>query len=119
LGIYRLLVDHFVNGVFLQAGSLVSDTGGGAQLPNGYIPTLGMDPQDGDAINKFWAAGPAAQQSAEKSLSLGPWGLQSRWSNAVVAAPAIYWQPAGPGQFILTGAGASLGPRNPPGGAAA
>jgi hypothetical protein len=111
MAIYLLLADHFVpgaGGVYLTAGSVVTDTGPGAQLPPAWIPTPYVDPQDTDAVAKFWAAGPVLP-----GLGL----LRQRWSNVPVPRPFTYWIPnpnptGGNGniyrEYILTGLGAGL-----------
>jgi hypothetical protein len=101
---YRLLADHYVKNVLLPAGSIVSDTGEGAELPNGYVPTPNMDPLDADAVIKFHAAGPQL-----------PGPIISRWTGATVAPPVTKWIPdpsaplGNPGnQYSLSGLGVGL-----------
>ena len=79
---YRLLADHFVNNVFLPAGSIVSDSGGGAQLPNGWVPTPYCDPQDADGAQKFFNAG----------VKL-PGLIRSHWAGVSIAPPTTRWVP--------------------------
>ena len=108
MGIYRMLSDHYVNGNMLEAGTTQNDNVGGL-LPSGFVPTVGMDPQDQDAINKFWFAGPLALAANSAYLALGIIGK-------VAAKPLIYWVPvsgaSGDELYILTGNGASLGSRS-------
>ena len=104
---YRLLADHFVNNAFLPAGSIVSDTGGGAQLPNGWVPTPYCDPQDADGAQKFFNAGVRL-----------PGLIRSQWTFVNIAPPTTKWVPnpnptGGAGnpyrEYVLTGLGAGLG----------
>jgi hypothetical protein len=63
MAIYKLtssIVVNIADGTVLTPGSIVTDTGPGAQLPPGYIPNGCCDPQDVDGVNKCWAAGPIA-----------------------------------------------------------
>lgn len=102
---YRLLADHFVNNAFLPAGSIVGDTGGGAQLPSGYVPTPYMDPLDSDGARKFFNAGVRL-----------PGLIRTQWTGVNIAPPITKWVPnpnAAPGnpyrEYVLTGLGAGLG----------
>ena len=88
----------------LQAGSVVTDTGHGAQLPNGFVPTSYCDPLDADAVTKFYNAGPQI-----------PRLIRAQWTGVPVGPPVTYWKPdpnASPGnpsrQYVLTGLGAAL-----------
>jgi hypothetical protein len=104
MAVYRLLVDHFVKNAFLPAGTIVSDTGPGAQLPPAWVPTPGTDPLDADATQKFWLAGPG---------SPGPFRTQFTGIN--IGVPTTWWKPV-PGtasptrMFQLTGLGSTLPP---------
>jgi len=111
---YRLLTDHFVSNQYHEAGSVVSDSGPGAALPSGWIPTTACDPTDGQGVQNFWNAGPRGQSDADPSRGLGPWWSAGRWQGVPVAAPVHYWVPLndGTGRFILRGA-ENLGPRDP------
>jgi hypothetical protein len=112
---YKLLTDHFIGGSVLEAGSVVTDTGPSAQLPANWVPTTAVDALDNDGISKFWTAGPAGQSTADPNRSLGPYFSGGHFVGVPIGAPAIYWK-AVPGstthEFILTGAGAALGPTN-------
>jgi hypothetical protein len=58
---YKLLSSIVVpaaDGTVLVAGQVVTDTGPGAQLPAGFIPNGCCDPQNADAAQKMWNAGP-------------------------------------------------------------
>jgi len=113
---YRALVDLYLpSGVYVQAGSIITDAGLSPDVPPTWQPPTAVDPIDADAITKFWTAGPAGQSNAEPNRSLGPWFLGGRWTGVPVAAPVIYWVAvlgSTTHQFILTGAGAALGPTN-------
>jgi hypothetical protein len=106
---YRLLQDHHIPPYgLLEAGTIVTDTGPGAQIPIGWKPSFAVDPISNDAIQAFFNQGPPGKASA--CMFLGPYGIQGHWSTAFVAAPTVFWKPFGPGLWILTGAGAALGP---------
>jgi hypothetical protein len=111
---YRLIADIFVNNVLLEMGSIVSDTGPGAQLPANYVPSSACDPLDNDGIQKLWNAGPREMGRANSSPALGNWGTQGHWSNVPIAAPLVHWKPFQTPNtnnlWILTGAGGALGP---------
>jgi hypothetical protein len=95
LAIYKLTSSIVVNaagGTVLTAGSTVTDTGPGAQLPPNYIPNGCCDAQDADGVLKMWNAGPIAPTI---DLFRGP--------------PTTWWKPvAGTGNpnrlYKLTGA---------------
>jgi hypothetical protein len=106
---WRFLSDHWINNQIIEAGSTQND-GPNGLLPSGWLPTFGVDPIDQAAIQAFWNAGPSA--FVQGYLALLPF---SRWQNAPIAKPLIFWvefgTPLDPGSqaYILTGAGASLG----------
>jgi hypothetical protein len=97
---YRFLEDHFVGGVFYQAGSTAStaDVPGGT-LPTGWVPSANVDPLDTAAVNAFYNQGPA------------PLGLVRRqWQSNDVALPVTFWQQTAgsvPAKWTLSGLGAS------------
>jgi hypothetical protein len=102
---YRLLVDHFISnscgGQVFQAGSVVNE---GVEIPTFWTPTQAVDPLNQSAIQKFWENGPIGIGGAE-FIDIKPSGYQSK--------PSIYWVKNTNGTFILTGAGAALGPKDP------
>jgi hypothetical protein len=89
---YRLLVDHYVGTQYLEAGSIVSDSGPGAVLPPNWIPTTACDPVDAQALTNFRNAGPPGND-AEPNKGLGPWWTGGRW--APVGPPVHYWKNGG------------------------
>jgi hypothetical protein len=94
---YRLLEDHYINNALLPAGSVVTDTGAGAQIPVGWTPTPAVDPLDSGAVTQFYNAGPVLS------------GLvRAQFSTQAVPSPTTYWTRQGNGQYALTGLGASL-----------
>jgi hypothetical protein len=102
--VYRLVIDHYVGTRFLEAGSTVT---AGVEVPADWVPDIGgVDPISSDAIQAVWNAGPG-------TADLGQWPSSKggRWEETLVPRASIYWVPTGNGQFILTGAGASLGAR--------
>ena len=101
---YRTLVDHFVAGRYLEAGSVIVE---GFDVPVGWTPSLSVDPLDSDAIQKFWNALPGPLLS---DAEFG-WPGGSRFSNVAKPVPAVYWRKINNDSFQLTGAGSSLGPR--------
>lgn len=91
---YRLLTPHHQDGQLLPALSEVT-------RPAGFVPTLHMEPLDGEAIRAYWDAGPRPSTPPQR----------------LATKPKIYWQPipnvGGSIAFYqLTGAGAALGPKN-------
>src|SRR5262245_61994633 len=105
MAIYRMLSDHWIGNQILEAGTLQNDNPGGL-LPSGWVPTVGVDPQDQDAINKFWLAGPGVLNAGQSYLFLLP--LNGRQGQ--VARPSIFWVATGSSfgadqLYILTGAG--------------
>ena len=82
---YRLLTDHYIGGVYLQAGTTVTE---GVEVPSGWLPSIATDPIDNDAINKFFAEGPRGQSDAEPNRSLGPWFSGTRWSGIGIGPPS-------------------------------
>jgi hypothetical protein len=99
---FRALIPFFLNGRYFDAGDVIDAANG--DIPVGWVPTIGgTDPLDTDAIQAVWNAGPGATGAidGEAFRAVLPWGKYS-----------VHWTPTGtPGMFILTGAGASLGPR--------
>jgi hypothetical protein len=90
---YRFLQNHVMSdGSYLEAGDI-------ADLP-GWKPTAAVEPLDQDAIQAFWNAGP-------QLLPL----VRAQQTLVDVNAPAIYWERIDALNYILTGAGAALGPR--------
>lgn len=99
---YRLLADHYINNALLPAGSVVTDTGAGAQIPVGWTPSPAVDPLDSGAVTQFYNAGP------------GLCGLcRAQFSTQAVNPPATYWKGtamAGVTSWQLTGLGSGLAP---------
>jgi hypothetical protein len=101
---YRLLAPHFVGSRYLEADSVVVE---GVDIPVGWVPSLSVDPLDGDAAQKFWNQLPGPLLSDSEFA----WPGGSRFSNVSKPAPVTYWKKIDNDTFILTGLGASLGPR--------
>jgi hypothetical protein len=96
MAIYKLLSSIFVGtagGSLLVTGQTVTE---GKELPVGFVPNGCCDPLDADGAQKMWNAGPVA---ATIDLFTPP--------------PVTFWKPVAPGSAfsILTGLGASLGPK--------
>jgi hypothetical protein len=88
---YRLLVDHFVDGHLLEAGSIVRD-GPGGLLPSGWIPTIGCDPIDADGMQKLFDAGPTGAMGSAEHGSLSIVMNGNRWAGVPVGPPVHYWK---------------------------
>lgn len=101
---YLLLIDHYLPGGYALAGTTITE--GGPYIPFGWIPTPSVDPLTPNAIAKFWAVGPSFLIDAEASRDLTQPGIP------LFRKPLVYWQFVSPGTFILTGAGATLGPKS-------
>lgn len=111
---YRFLSDHFIGGVYYQAGTTASDVGGTIPppTPSGlpsppyppdpteWIPSGNVEPMDAAATTAFWNAG----------VQL-PGKIQQQWTGIGVPPPATKWVSAGAPLYQLTGLGAGLGPR--------
>jgi hypothetical protein len=97
---YRFLQDHYVNGVYYQAGTIASTFDVGGSLPTGWQPSGAVDPLDEAAVTAFYAMGPQIRASV----------------GIAIARPVTYWtpnpNPTLPGnagrEFVLTGLGAGL-----------
>ena len=100
---YRLLTDHYVGSRWLPAASIVTE---GVDVPVGWKPSLSVDPLDGDATQALWNQMPGLLLDGEFA-----WPGGSRFSGTDNPAPMTYWKKIDDDTFILTGLGASLGPR--------
>ena len=100
-------------GVYVEAGAILTDSGHNALIPAGWTPPLSVDPQDTEAIENFWAAGPRSAAGSQPGIAAGNlWGY-GVWTGVPIVGPTIYWiaYPPIPGNMILTGSGQALGPR--------
>ena len=95
---YRALMD-LSTPIYITAGTVFSDgvtsAPGVPQLaPPGWPPPPAVEPIDGDALQQFFAQGPA-------QLQISP----------LVPPPKVYWRQVTLGTSVwqLTGAGAALG----------
>jgi hypothetical protein len=95
---YILLLPHYLaQGGYTPAGTTVTE---GGAIPVGWRPTIACDPQNSQAIQNYWNAGPMS-------------GAELNFLACPQPKPQIYWQPipgSTSGAYQLTGAGASLGP---------
>ena len=101
MAIYTLtssIVVKIAGGTVLVAGQTVTDTGPNAQLPPGFIPNGCCSPQDADAAQKMWNAGPIAP-----TIDLFSPPPTCYWRFVSGANPNCLYQ--------LTGIGATLGPK--------
>jgi hypothetical protein len=80
------------SGHYFQAGEIIT-------TDDAWVPPGAVEPIDSAAIAAFWRAGP-------QPCPL----VRTQWSTQFVAAPAIYWKRSGT-MWVLTGAGAALGPK--------
>ena len=97
---YLLLTAHYLASGYAPAGTTVTE---GGAIPPGWRPTPACDPQNTQAIQAYWQAGP-------------PTGADTNFLACPQPKLAIYWQPIPGGSssssaYQLTGAGASLGPK--------
>jgi hypothetical protein len=104
---YNLLRPHYLRSGWADAGTIVTE---GFEIPNGWIPTLAVDPLNTDAVNAFYAAGPR-DGGIYEDTNLWPGGFPiikpvTSWYIAVISF-AQYW--------ALTGLGANLAPLPLPG----
>ena len=117
---YRFLSDHYIGGVYFQAGTTATtaDVPGGtipAPTPSGlpyppypppsaeWIPSGNVEPMDAAAVAAFYAAGPQM-----------PGKVQQQWTGIGVPPPKTRWVAVGgqgqPGLYQLSGLGAGLAP---------
>ena len=87
---YRLLADHYVGDRLLEAGSIVST---GVELPVGWVPSLAVDPIDGEGTQAFFDAGPTGAVGSAEHGALSTVFNGNRWTGVNVAAPNVYWEP--------------------------
>jgi hypothetical protein len=96
---YRLLADHSVNGLFLEAGSVqtTQDVSSNGNLPADWVPSGNCEPLDAAAVNDFWNAGPQDLQLVRTPIL-----------REVAASPVVtFWvQVRGGNTWRLTGLGA-------------
>lgn len=98
---YRLLVPHYVSNGYYITGTIVTE---GIEIPFGWPPTIAVEPLNQPAIQAYWNQGPKPLTDSEAYRDFYPFFQ--------IYHRSIYWLPTGiQGQFQLTGAGASLGPR--------
>lgn len=109
---YRLLVKHYLGGVYYEAGTIVHE---GVEVPIGWVPTIATEPLNAAAIVSYWNAGPPG--AVERSQDFYPFVSQYisvfRRQTGPRPLPGVYWQqvPGTASTYILTGDGASLGPK--------
>jgi len=104
---YRALSDITLPGeIYVESGTRFRG-------PPGWIPSISVEPLDDSAIQAYWEAGPAGMSNADSVWGLGTWASWNKRSGVFVGVPEVRWVPV-QGQedvFILTGNGASLGPK--------
>lgn len=91
---YRMLEDHYINGNFMQVGTIQTTVDVGGLLPTGWVPTPNVEPLDAPAIAAFYAAGPKTQGL-----------IRQVWQAFTVNKPAVYWTQLTPGLWTLVGSG--------------
>ena len=99
---YRFLADHYTEAGFVQAGSVASTADVGGILPTGWQPTGAVDPLDAPAVAAFYAMGPQVG-----------WPIRQQWAGIGVSPAVTRWISSNPDsrEFVLTGLGAGLAPR--------
>jgi hypothetical protein len=106
---YRLLAPIYVQDRYMEAGTIVTDQGGNANIPVGYVPPpLACEPLDDTAIAFYYAAGPRGVGGAEFGLTIqfGYAGGPGHFVGQQGGKPTIYWSRVISGPFIryqLTG----------------
>jgi hypothetical protein len=101
--LYKLLRPHYLQ-YWRDAGELIFE---GVDIPNGWVPTLSVDPLNTAAVNAFYAAGPRDGGNYEGTNfyqggylgSQPPIKPATSWY-VVVVPPHQYWK--------LNGLGAAL-----------
>ena len=61
-------------GVYIEAGTIISDGGRSPAIPIGWIPPLCVDPLSSTAIENFWSAGPRSAGGSQPGTSAGTCG---------------------------------------------
>jgi len=108
MAIYKAITNLFLPGnLYALAGDLINDTGVGAGwlVPSSYVPPAqAVDPQDSDALTKYFAAGPHLDPT-EIGRALYPWGQDNgRWVGGNPGfTPSTYWYGIAPGLYALKG----------------
>jgi hypothetical protein len=101
--LYKLLRPHYLQ-YWRDAGELIFE---GVDIPNGWVPTLSVDPLNTAAVNAFYAAGPR-DGGIYEDTNLWPGGFP-------VIKPATSWHiipgtPFWQAYWALSGLGVSLAP---------
>jgi len=107
---FRAIADlYLASGHYVQSGDILSDViptpVGFIPIPTGWIPPLGVEPLDPDAIQAFSNAGPTGMNSADHGIPNTVMN-GNRWSDRPVAAPSVYWKQTtakGSGGWTLIG----------------
>jgi hypothetical protein len=106
---WRLLSDHYVTDpsgvpIYHENQDVLVE---GVDVPIGWKPTLASEPLNASAIQQYWNFGPQGMLDAEDQRDFYP------RSYVTLPRPAIKWvRVPGTTFFQLTGAGASLGPKD-------
>jgi hypothetical protein len=98
--VYILTSPHYLAlGGYTPAGTTIVE---GRDVPIGWRPTWAVDPQNTQAIQNYWNAGP-------------PSAADVNFLSCPQPKPQIYWQPipgSTSGAYQLTWLGAALGPHS-------
>jgi len=98
-GQYRLLEPHYINNQVFAVGAVLTE---GVELPEGWIPTLAVDPLNNDAVKAFYAAGPRGIAYED----LAQWARATPQDGPQLTTRAVtFWIKQG-GFYKLTGLGA-------------
>jgi hypothetical protein len=101
---YRLLKSHYLTTGWFDVDTIITE---GMDVPIGWIPTLGVDPLNPQAVTAFYNAGPRSASSYEDV---------NEFENATRSRtrPVTFWKPvSGTHTYTLTGLGIGLPPKGP------
>lgn len=92
MSLYYFLEDHYIGGIYYQAGTTAKTADAGGTLPTNWVPTGKVDPQDTPAVTAFWNAGVQF-----------PEVIRTRFQPNQVNRPVTFWALTTPiGQVLTT-----------------
>lgn len=104
-GKYFLLRPHFVNDVYIDQWTTVTD---GVEVPANWVPTMEVDPLNQAAVDAFYAAGPRPQPQSSL-LDMQNWNQRAPGNPNVWHKPVTFWFQRG-NFWFLSGLGSSKPP---------